>query len=257
MIKKTVFVVLAAVAVTMLWWTAKSWLADPLNPDQWREAVPPLVWLILSLTAYSLVMVLLPRRWAWLAFILGLASFFWQYGADKLLLGGAGLAALLYAGGLKSVGGERKNSLKFHFFPAARGGVYRLITAIFILISFAYFLTPGVQATSKRQELPSGVSKTVQVIVGNYVSESSERQNPHRRSQLTAETLRQLNTFLKPYFHFLPPIFAFGLFLFLQGIGFLIVWVTLALSSLIFLMLKLFKIVTMEKVSKEAEDIKF
>ena len=136
-------------------------------------------------------------------------------------------------------------------------GLRRLITSILILVSFGYFLSSGVQQIVDKKELPGAVRKTVQVVVGSYVSENLEHENPSLRAQVTEGVLNQITNFLKPYFVFFPPVFAFGLFLILQGLSAIFIWLAIVMALLVFWLLKLLKLVKIEKESKEAEIINF
>ena len=55
----------------------------------------------------------------------------------------------------------------------------------------------------------------------------------------------------------MPPILAFGLFLVLQGLSFIFVWLTAGLSVFIFWVLKKAGWVRLKIVQKEAEELEF
>lgn len=257
-LKKLILVVLTIASAFFFWSVVKPWLADPFN---WRNIsgwLWPAVGLLVFLTLSGLVLLLVEeRRWQWLALMVPLGLFVLRFGWAQLVGVGILIALLLQLSALRGVHQKKNNHLRFHLTSTLRSGIYRLITAILILLSFAYFLTPAIQTSAQNKELPPGISRTIQGILNSYLSEKPELQNPQLRAQVTREATNQLNTFLRPYYRFLPPLLAFSFYLILQGISFLLVWVTLLLSWLVWSVLKLLKIVTIKKVMREGEAVSF
>lgn len=254
---KNLTLVLVTVACSFLFWLkAGSWLNDPFNWQNFSLWFWPTILLGL-LVAMLVLSFLLLSKFYWkltvLALHLGAALFF--FGAHRLLLAGTlvGLGLGLLA--IKNIHHEKENRFKFSLVGILRGGIYRILTATFIMLSFAYFLTPGVQNAAQKKELPSGLVQVVQVVVGNFMEGGITFSDPSFTAQVNREVMKKINAFLAPYYHYLPPILAFSFFLALQGLGFIFLWVTLLLSAAIFLMLKLFKAIVIKKVMKEAETV--
>ncbi|MDO8494928.1 MAG: hypothetical protein Q7S32_00170 [bacterium] len=256
MIKNFVLAGTTLVSSLLFWWKALPWLGDPFRLEPIGVWLWPAIMLVIMVACWSLTLLLVSRRLVWwivAAGHFGLFLFFFP-GFHPLLLAGVGVGLIFYLSAMSSVRREKENRLQFSLISTLRGAVYRILTATFILISFAYFLTPAVQSSSEEKELPSGVVRVVQVLIGSYLGEEMEGEgNPRFISEVTRQVVDQVTDFLNPYFQYLPPILAFSLFLALQGLGLIFLWVTLLLSSIIFLVLKLFKIVTIQKVTKEAE----
>src|SRR5205814_516175 len=111
-----------------------------------------------------------------------------------------------------------------------------------IMISFAYYLSPGVQASAKTDKLPPTFAEIVKKTVYGFTEQQASSLSPAEKqtlvSQATDQVLGRITEFLRPYFKYLPPVIAFGLFLILQAMGFVFVWFSVWLAMLIFFMLK-------------------
>lgn len=84
---------------------------------------------------------------------------------------------------------------------------------------------------------------------------------PQERQQAENQIINQIWTqatdFLGPYFQYLPPILAFGLFLILQGLSFIFVWLAVAVSIFLFWAMKKSGLVRIGIEQKEAETVEF
>lgn len=257
-LKNFVLVLACTISSALFWLKVNPWLEDPLNWSKFSLWLWPLVLLIISISILSLTLLLLPRfHLRLLILAIHLVLYIFLFGTRNIILSGVLAALGLGLWAAANIQKERANRFKFDLHGMLKSGIHRLLTATFILISFAYFVTPAVQAASQRKELPPGLAKAVQVFVDNYIGQELGAEDPYLANQASREVLNQVNIFLEPYFKYVPPILAFSLFLILQGLGFVFLWLILLLSSFIFLMLKLFKVVTMEKVMKEAEVVTF
>jgi hypothetical protein len=242
----------------IFWWKALPWLSDPFRLEPVGIWLWPAVCLIVLISCWALSLLLISGRLV----LWGIASghsaifLFWA-GFSPLLWLGVAIGLLLYLSAINSVHQEKENRLKFSLNGTMRGAIYRLLTATFILISFAYFLTPAIQSSRENKELPPGLVRVIQVVVGNYLGEEVKMENPRFIVEATNQVMDQISDFLNPYFQYLPPILAFSLFLALQGLGMIFLWTTLLLSNTVFLVLKLFKVVIIRKVTKEAEVVSF
>lgn len=252
------FVLLAAVAAaSFVFWL----LIKPVFHQSLLETriwLWPLVAMIILAGLTALVYSLLSPRLTWLAVALNLIIFAVLFNPlQPVIWLGAGIALLFQLSARQAIAGESQNRVRFNLRSTLHSGMGRLVTSLLILISFAYFLNSGIREAAERQELPSGVRTTVQVIVGNYIGESLEKQNPRLRAQATEQVLNQITNFLKPYFIFLPPVLAFGLFLILQGLSFIFVWLGIIFAWLVFHILKILKLVKIETETREVEVVKY
>lgn len=256
---KNLVVLIAGMLFSAIFWLkVKPWLDAPLdwsNVDLWLW---PLIFLLVSLSLMALVFLLLSSYFWRLIILAGHLTFYlFLFGPHPLILLGALVAFGLGLWAMRMIHQEKENRFVFDLSKILKGGVHCLLTATFVLVSFAYFLTPGVQLAAQQKELPSGMAQTVRIVVSNYIDAKLETNNPRLIAQANQEILNQINIFLEPYFQYLPSILAFSLFLVLQGLGVGFLWLTMLFAYLIFLILKWFKIITMEKVTKEAEVVVF
>src|SRR3989344_1720239 len=83
--------------------------------------------------------------------------------------------------------------------------------------------------------------------------EGGEIEKQNIISQIAGETFREINTFLKPYFQFAPPLLAFGLFLVLWGLSWFFIWLSVLVGMLIFWILKKTKMVIIKEKDVKAE----
>ena len=125
-----------------------------------------------------------------------------------------------------------------------------------VLISVAYFLSPSVQATAKQKELPPSIQKIVKLTIDSYLGKK-DGVDPSFLKTAEKEVINQINSLLSPYYKFMPPIFAFGLFLVLQGFSFLLIWLASITSVFLFWIFKKAGIIGIEKIQKEAEILIF
>lgn len=258
--KKLILIIANGLTCFFFWRAVRFWLDDPLNWQTTGIWLRPLILLVLftALTGLSFLF-FNQKRWQWAVSGLNLALFFlvfYQF-SELLLAAGALIFAALHYWAMASVDENKNNRLKFNLKESLRRGTHRIVTAILILISFVYFLTPKVQELSAAETLPAWAVQTIQNVTGRYLEEIMNVPDDRLKQQLAQEAVKQVNTWLNPYFKFLPPILAFGLFLVLQGLGFLFVWLSLAISLLIFIILRALKVVIVSKVNKEAEVVNF
>lgn len=256
--KQYILLAVAILAALGFWLVTKPLFGQPFSFGQVGSWLWPMVFLAFLTGLMVLSFLLLDSRKSWLVIIINLAVFVFLFNPTEIVLwGGVGMALLLQLSARQAVQGESKNRLRLNLRSALHSGIGRLITSILILVSFAYFLNSGIREEAQRNELPGIVRQAVQVVVAGYIGEGLERQNPSLRAQATETVLNQITNFLKPYFVFVPPVMAFGLFLILQGLSFVFVWLGIILAMLIFWILKLLKLVTIDKETAEKELIKF
>ena len=184
--------------------------------------------------------------------ILGVSGFYWATLPLMLLL-------QMHAGhGIRLEGEER---MKIHIRETMGRGLPSLITSVLIMISVAFFLSPATQTAAQRQQLPESaktfIAKTITTFLGDQVNELPPEQQGDALKQVTDEVLAKINAFLRPYFKYLPPILAFGLFLVLQGLSFIVVWLAALVALGLFAVLKRSGFVRIRLVPKEAEELEF
>lgn len=183
-------------------------------------------------------------------------AFFAVFGYEKLYLPAFVLVFLFQYSAIGRFKVELDSHLKVKIWHIMRRACPAIVTSFFVLVSFSYFLSPSVQAAAVKNELPESLQRIVDFVVESYTADQPNiDQNLIENAK--KEVISQLNSLFSPYYKFLPPLLAFGLFLVLQGFSFLFVWFSAIISVLIFWVLKKSGLVGIETVKKEAEIIKF
>jgi len=141
-----------------------------------------------------------------------------------------------------------------------RRGLPHIILPILIMISFGYFFSPKVQLQAANKELPPTVKQVIEKTVVNFLGddvkkELSPEEQERALTQLVNQVTNQFVSFIGPYFRFMPPILAFGLFLILQSLSIIFIWISIAFSILLFWIFKLTGLVKIKIVTREAEEL--
>lgn len=257
MTKKVILIAVTCAASLAFWFTLRPLLESQDSFQEWLFWFWPFVFGAILAALTGLSFVFLPRSWRLLTIALNILAFWFVFGWDPVLLGGAAASFLFAFSAMNNISGDSGNRLKFSLSSLLRPGMGRLVTSFLILVSVAYFVNGGVQDYARNQQLPTGIQRTIQVVVGNLIGENLETQTPRARAQTSQEVTSQLASFLKPYFKFLPPVLAFSLFLVLQGLSAVFVWLAIFAAWLIFLILKSLGAVKVTIKQKEAEVIVF
>jgi len=216
------------------------------------------IYLVLLLTAVVMGIALFQKKlWALtLSGIVGIV-YLLQFGFMWLDLLGVGIFLLF---GLHSWGrskDEINQRIKISIRRVVQTGAWPVIMGLFVLISFAVYQSPFAEELEKAEKLPSAsqnfIRSVVEQTVGRQVPVNNEVEKQNIISQITDETFREINTFLKPYFKYTPPILAFGLFLILSGLSFIFVAFSTAVAIGLFWILKKTRVITIEERDVKAE----
>jgi len=201
------------------------------------------------------------RWWAWpsvVSLIVG-GLFVAQFGFSWLNLVGVIMFMALNYWTYGRVGQELSQRFRVNISAILRQGLMPVVLGIFIMISFAAYQSPLAENLEKSERLPSVsqnfIRSIVEQTVGRQVQTSNETEKQNIITQITNETFGEINTFLKPYFQYAPPLLAFGLFLILWGLSWIFVWLSVLLGMLIFWILKKTKFIKIEKYTIEAEKL--
>jgi len=181
------------------------------------------------------------------------------FGISNLNLVGLFVFIMLLYHAQDLVNGEINARIKINSYVLIRKGLNNFFVAFFILISFAAYQSPAVESFKGLQELPSGTGSFVKTIIGQTLGSQLEAVDPKNRElvldQVSQEVIREANLFLRPYFDYIPPALAFGLFLVLWGLGWIFIWLAIFLGTLIFWILKKIKFFRIEERDVKAETI--
>lgn len=256
--KKTIVFLAVALTSLLLWAWLRPWIESPYTFTHAGLWIRPLALLLLSLPIFTLPLILLDRRlYKIISSLIVVGMFFVAFGyAWVYFIGGAALVLLsLYAE--RAVRQELASRTTIDARTVFSAGMKPIVTGLLIMISFAYFLSPVVQASARGQELPTNVRKVVEFTVDNLLGRNPQRvvQDDQVKNQLIDNVVVQIAHFLGPYVKYAPPVLAFGLFLLLQGVSFLFVWVGGFVGALLFFVLKKIGFIQITEKSVKAETI--
>lgn len=263
MTKKAILMIAVMILAVGFWIAAKPWVASPLRLSiDSKVWVWPLVLLVVLAAVEGLAMLIIQdKRLKFGMIALSGLPYLAVFGADKYYLVAYAILLALSWSSVTNIREEASERIKINIKQIMRRGLPNLITAILIMISFAYFLSPSTQASARKQQLPDSVrqivAKSVETFAGGQLRQIPPGERQSFLNQATNEVMSQFTTFLKPYFKYLPPILAFGLFLVLQGLAFIFVWLAILAAILIFEILKKFGTIQIRVAQKEAEELEF
>lgn len=245
-----------ALILVLSWefWKYLSYLFESSAPDFEPAGVANFIILSAVLT---IGLTLFRGKWHALSFGATHGLFYLVYfGFNPLnLLGVAVLIGLLFFSRFQ-INSELNERFKVNPRVILRRGLMGVVLGIFVLISFAAYQSPLAKEIERSQNLPSGTELFIRDIVANTIGprvEGGEAEKQTVISQITSKTFREINTFLKPYFQFAPPLLAFGLFLVLWGLSWFFIWLSVLVGILIFWILKKTKMVMIEEKDVKAE----
>ena len=236
-------------------WRYLSYLFESSTPDFEPAGV---VNFILLSSVIAIGLMLFRKKWHALSFGATHGFFYLVYfGFNPLnLLGVAILIGLLFFS-RSQINSELNERFKVNSRAILRRGLMGVVLGIFVIISFAAYQSPLAKEIERSQKLPSGTEVFIQDIVENTIGPRVDTKNEIEKqniiSQITGETFREFNTLLKPYFQFAPPLLAFGLFLVLWGLSWILIWLSVLVGMLIFWILKKTKMVIIKEKDVKAE----
>lgn len=255
-------IVVVGMVAGLFWFWVKPWVDAPTRFSEANIWLKPLITFIvlITLTGFAFMFFRNRKLQILISAVISL-PFLWVFGFNQFYLGALALAILIFMYAAKNIQAEANERTKINISVIMQSGLPAIITPILILISFAFYFSPGTQASATSKQLPPTIKQVIEKTVGVFFGEqlnalpSQERQQTE--SQLVAEVIKKFTDFLEPYFQFFPPVLAFGLFLVLQGLSFLFVWLGLAVSVLLFWLFKKSGLVKINLVQKQAEELEF
>lgn len=262
MIKKSVLIIAVGVFACLFWFWAKPWIESPARFLQMGIWLKPLIMFAVLTSAIGLSFLLL-KEYALkvLTSVLAGLPFFFIFGFSWPYSGAFILMILLFMYAMRNIQAETGGRTKINIRIIMQRGLPRIITAMLVMISFAFFFSPNIQASAKTKQLPPSfkqvIERTVNSFLGGQVKNLSPQERKQVESQTVSQVMEQFMTFLGPYIQYLPPILAFGLFLVLQGLSFIFVWLAVGISVLLFWAMKRAGFVRLAIVQKEAEELEF
>ncbi len=257
-VKKIGIIAVVAVMSTVFWILVKPWLGDPFNYYNWQAWIAPLALLILLSPIIVLALMLFASRWMKLVIASAVAvPFMLVFGFSWLFLTASLILLGLFVISNKYVSAELGQRIKINTSVIMERSLKGIMLALLIMISFAYYSTPGVQESAVSQRLPASVKKIVEtstdVFLGSQLQEVPPNQRAQAKNQVVNQVMVEFTNLARPYFHYFPPVIAFGLFLILEGLSFIFVWLSIWLGQLIFWSLRKSGFVVVEEKEVKAE----
>lgn len=214
--------------------------------------------ILLSLLAIGLVLF---RNQLWSVY-LGLISgitYLLVFGINNVNLVGTFILVMLFYHAQDMVSGEIKERIKMNSRLLVKKGLANFMVGFLILMSFGAYQSPAIESFKNLQELPSATNIFVRTIAEQTLSGQLKGVDPKDKevilNQVSQEIIREANLFLQPYFQYVPPGLAFGLFLVLWGVGWVFIWLSVFLGMAIFWILKKTNFFKIEERDVKAETI--
>lgn len=262
-----------SISAFLFWLWAEPWIANPFQLSQTEIWLKPLLALGFLAAFVGLSFLLIKNGWfKFAASVLAGLPFLFVFDFNKFYLVAFALIVLLHSSAAKKIGKQVTERVKIDIREIMGHGLPSVITPILLLVSFAFFFSPGLQASphtyeigvgasAARQELPPTAHEVISRIVVGLLGGELEQLPPEERQKteklLVEQVFDRFNQILGPYFKFLPPILAFGLFLILQGLSFVFVWLGTLIAMLLFWILKKLGLIQIVTTQVEAERVEF
>ncbi|MEX1063841.1 MAG: hypothetical protein WD898_00375 [Candidatus Paceibacterota bacterium] len=262
MYKRLALIIIVGIASIIFWSWVGPWVASPTKFAQESVWLKPLLSLGVLTALLGLAFMLLKNiLWRIVASVITGLPFFVIFGFNKFYLLAFGSLILLHLYAMKNIRAEVEQRTEIDIRIIMRRGLGMVIMPILIMVSFAFFFSPNVQASAKDNQLPPTFKQVIRTVMAGFLGGELEELPPEEREQtetaIVEEVFNRFNDFLGPYFKYFPPILAFGLFLILQGLSIAFVWLGVGISALLFLVLKRSGLVRIELVRKDAEKLQF
>jgi hypothetical protein len=241
---KNTGILISITALSVLfWYLADQWILSPTrlgDVQLWASLLASFVVLV-SLMAISFL-ILNKQIFRGLLVLLVLVPFFLFFEFSFYYLLSSVLMFWFAVYSTKLVKDEAVERTKINIRMILRRGIPPMLTGFFIMISFAYFLSPAVQSIAEREELPPTFNQAVRQVFNVMFKGELEELTPMEREQSETHFVNQVvieaNEVIKPFFGYMPPVIAFGLFLVLQGLSLIFVWLAIAVGIIAFSILK-------------------
>ncbi len=246
-----------AIIAVLSWqfWRYISFLFDSSTPRFEPAGILNFI-LLASFIALGLVL-FKQKRWALSLGAVNALFYLIYFGFNLLNLAGAALLIAFLFFSRMHINAEINERTKVNSRVILRRGLMGIVIGIFVLISFAAYQSPLAKEIESSKNLPLGAKLFIQGIVESTIGPSVETGNEIEKqniiTQTTNEIFGEMNTALRPYFRYAPPLLAFGLFLILWGLSWVFVQLSVLVGILIFLILKKTGMIKIEERDVKAE----
>ncbi len=240
--KLIVWLVMVGILSGLFWWDAKIWLQGSLFDSS--NYKPSLVVLLVILAGFISVGFMLFQVY-WSSIVAGVllgTGYIDFFGINPVNIVTAALILLLFFHSHASTVEELTQRTKINAKMALKRGVSPLLLAIFLLLSFGAYQSPAIKSFENLKQLPTSTEEFIRGIVnaavGAQIKEASPGNINQMLNQVTREVTAQINSIARPYFTYLPPVLAFGLFITLWSLIWLFAWLSLLVGMAVFFLWK-------------------
>lgn len=242
----------------LFWYLADLWILSPTRLGDEQLWVSLLLAFIVLVSFLAISFLTLGRyMFKLLIILLVIIPFFIFFKFDLYYLPSSVLMFLFSMYAIRLVKDEAEQRTKINIRMILRRGIPPILTGFFIMVSFAYFLSPAVQSIAEREELPPTFSQAVRqvfdVMFKSEVANLPPVEREETREQIISQAVVKANEIIKPFFGYMPPVVAFGLFLVLQGLSLVFVWLAIAVGIAVFSILKRLNFFRISEVQVKSE----
>ena len=252
-----IFIFVTALSV-LFWYLADKWILSPtrLGDEQlWISLLLAFIVLV-SFLAISFL-VLNKYVFKLLLILLVIIPFFIFFEFDLYYLLSLVLMFWFLMYSIKLVQDEAAQRTRINIRMILRRGIPPILTGFFIMISFAYFLSPAVQSIAEQEKLPPTFNQAVRqvfdVMFKGEVSELPPVEQEETKEHFVSQVVVEANEVIKPFFRYMPPMIAFGLFLVLQGLSLAFIWLAIGVGIAAFSILKKLNFFRISEVQVKSE----
>lgn len=259
MYKKAILTGVMVAGSAGFWVLMEKWLASPfkfsLQNNGW-------IWMLAAFIIFVALeglffIFIKEKKWLISGILLSGVAYLAIFGASNYILLAFGVFLVLQWSSASNVRSEIDERLKVNIKEIVNHGLPNAINALLVMLSFAYFLLPSVQMKAQEGQLPPSFQQIVERALKEFAGEELRQLPPEQQqsfvSQTADEVISRFNQVLGPYFQYLPPVLAFGLFLILRSLTFIYIWLASLVLNLIIRILKKSGFIRIQVVQKEAE----
>ncbi len=260
LIKRLLIIGVIAALSLVFWWSSATWINSQISFTSYALWLKPLIALCFLATMTVLAfMVLADLRWMFAASLVTSLAFMLVFGWTPINLIAVGLLFFFHYYGMRTVRQELTERIRINTEVIMERGLWWVVVPLMIMVSFGYYNSPSVQASARTQQLPASVQTTIAAVTNAFASQQNLAPADQKDFQkaLFKEVINRLTGYARPYFSYFPPILAFGLFLVLQGLSFIFIYISLWLGILSFFLMKRTGIISIEEKQVKAEVLIF
>ena len=258
---KIISIIVTVTLVALGFWvTAEPWVNSSIKFADWHVWILPATFMVLLGAVSALAYMLLPQKRLklLLAGFIG-ATFLAVFGLWFLDILAFFVILLFHLFAIRYIQFESQERLKIHVGQIVKRGIGAVMIPLYIALSFAYYSSPSIQVRAKNADLAPNLKQIVSEVANKFLVTELSSLPPEQREAASSyaieRTYNYFVSYFEPYREYFPPVLAFGLFLILVGLGFILHRLSVWLGMGIFWLLRKTKFVVIEKKQIEAESI--